>query len=116
MQKIIEDAIAYAAIDAIKEKGMPKTNMLIEDVVSPISYYMFTSDFINKMGLDRFFGAMDNEYKEELKKFVAQGAALYLTRYVTKEPKEFGGIMLKQLLAQAAAMIYRKGFTPAIVA
>lgn len=106
MQKAVEDFIGYAAYDAIKEKGLPGTPMLIEDVSAPVIFHYVIKPMISPW-LDRWMGTFDPTLKDELIKFLGEFGGLSLTRMLMKED-DYKGAALKQVISQAGVFGYRK--------
>jgi len=106
MQPIVGDFVALSLYDAVKAKGMPKTDKFIENGIVAVGYESVVKGILDGL-LKPFMGFIaEDKYKTMVTKFIGQGATIVAVRMALGYDGTVSDAFLKQLIAQAATEMY----------
>lgn len=98
----LDKFIALLGIDLLQEKGIPSTELMIEDAV-----VAFATDFINPYLIGKF-GAPNSEIQNYALRSIGIGGALYAYNWLMKNPNNMQQIAVKSIGSELLLYGYRK--------
>lgn len=100
------DTAGYLVYDIVKSKKLPTVDDAMESAFTSFGYHWVLKN-LSKY-LTEFMPVLDPKIKDEFEKFIGEVGANYAYRYIKGQSTVLMPIVMKQLVVQGGALVYKQ--------